>query len=106
MVLFFWLLSLVPETVSEQLGGKEMEKKKQKKQQNKNRSPCLSQRKQETPSARRSGRDVTAVARDCIYSQAKAAAFAQPCAKPKTPPGLSSLPTADPAVLTYWCPGG
>lgn len=29
-MLFFWLLSLVPETVSEQLGGKEMEKKKTK----------------------------------------------------------------------------
>lgn len=32
-MLFFWLLSLVPETVSEQLGGKEMGKKNQTQEQ-------------------------------------------------------------------------
>lgn len=42
------------------------------------KSPCLSQRKQETQAARRSGRDVTAAARNCTYSQKNAAVFALP----------------------------
>lgn len=66
----------------------------------KKRSPCLSQRKEETPSARRSSRDVTAVARDCTYSQAKICCVCSALHAAKTPPSLSSLPTTDPVAAS------
>lgn len=99
--IIFWLLSLVTEMVSSLLGAKGWGKKKK-------RRLCLSQRKQETPPARRSNRDVTVspgwsgtapIPRQnllCLLSPEQCQNTSQ----------LLLTPFTDPAAPTCWYPGG